>query len=77
MSLKVHKANGLKMGKAYTLCFRMDLPVTDDKAKVSCWTCTKRIAETERFAKAVGKAIAKKVMSKRPSIYGSDGRVNV
>lgn len=76
MSLKVHYVNGLMKGKSYSLCLRVGLPVTDDKNLVSCWTCSKRVDETESLAKAIGMpGLIRK--PKRPSIYGPDGRVNV
>lgn len=80
MSLKVHAANGLMKGKSYTLCFRIGLPVTSTKKLVTCWTCTNRLEDAARFYQAIGRLeerTKKPRASKRPSIYGLDGRVNV
>lgn len=67
------------VGKSYTYCLRSGLEVTDDNAKVTCFTCAKLIEEGRRMMNAIGRIDAKPVrrVRKLPSIYGADGRVNV
>lgn len=78
--MKVHAANGLMKGKSFTLCFRIGFPVTSTKKLVTCSTCTNRLEDATRFLQAIGRVeeMSKKPKTtKRPAIYGPDGRVNV